>query len=472
MLLLRDLIRDLDIRFVAGEAGLDRPVRWVHISELADPTPWLSGGELLLTTGMKLTDEASQRAFVERLATHELAGLGLGVGFKHAEAPEALREAAADHGFPLFEIPYDVPFIAVTEKAFSHLVNEQYAVLQRALSAHERLERIVLSEQGLEGVTAALAALIGGTAMVFDGRGEELARSDGALPLPAEVLAATADEVRERARAGARRGYAPSGELHGRALALPIVRAPARRERRRPGTAGVARRRQGPWRARRVRPAGAAPGRHRRRAGAAAPPGGRRHGAAARGRRALGDGLGRAGGQRARAPARAVRAARPRRRARAHAAALRPRRRRGRAQRRAARRGARAGWPPAPGSSPARCSRSSAATGDDDLFGLAERVRGRVSRAAGLSLAAGAGRAVSAGDLRRTFHEARCALEAHELAGDANGNGERRRACSPPTATSARSSCCSRCRTTRRCGCSATRSSPRSRTARAPTAAS
>ena len=56
VLLLRDLIRDLDIRLVAGEAGLDRPVRWVHISELADPTPWLSGGELLLTTGMNLAE--------------------------------------------------------------------------------------------------------------------------------------------------------------------------------------------------------------------------------------------------------------------------------------------------------------------------------------------------------------------------------------------------------------------------------
>ena len=43
---------------------------------------------------------------------------------------------------------------------------------------------------------------------------------------------------------------------------------------------------------------------------------------------------------------------------------------------------------------------------------------------------------------------------------------------SRPTTTSAPSSCCSRCRTTRRCGCSATPSSPRSRTAKAPTAAS
>ena len=179
MLLLRDLIRDLDVRLVAGEEGLDRPVRWVHISELADPTPWLSGGELLLTTGMNLAADDEQRAFVERLAAHDLAGLGLGVGFAHPETPAALRAAAAELGFPLFEVPYEVPFIALTEKAFSHLVNEQYAVLQRALSAHERLERIVLSEQGLEGVAAALASLIGGTALVYDARGGALARSDG-----------------------------------------------------------------------------------------------------------------------------------------------------------------------------------------------------------------------------------------------------------------------------------------------------
>jgi len=193
VLLLRDLIRDLDVRLVAGEAGLDRPVRWVHISELSDPTPWLSGGELLLTTGMNLAEPAAQRAYVERLAAHDLAGLGLGTGFAHAQMPPAMLEAAAELGFPLFEVPYDVPFIALTEKAFSHLVNEQYAVLQRALSAHERLERIVLSEQGLEGVTAALASLIGGTALVYDARGGELARSDGGAPLPPDVLQATGD---------------------------------------------------------------------------------------------------------------------------------------------------------------------------------------------------------------------------------------------------------------------------------------
>src|SRR6185503_11535388 len=184
MLPLRDLLRDLELGVVAGEAGLDRAVRWVHSSELLDPTPWLSGGELLLTTGLQLTDDAVMRAYVARLAEHGLTGLGFGAGFGHEHVPQALRAAAAEHGFPVFEVPYEVPFIAITERAFSQLVNEQYAVLRRALAAHERLEKIVLSERGLDGVAAELASLIGGPALIFDGRGEVLAKRAARQGLP------------------------------------------------------------------------------------------------------------------------------------------------------------------------------------------------------------------------------------------------------------------------------------------------
>src|SRR5437764_3336815 len=110
MLPLRDLLRDLDVRVVAGEAGLDRPVRWVHISELADPTPWLSGGEVLLTTGMQLGDDARQREFIGRLADHQLAALGFGLGFGYDTVPPAILEVAAERQFPVFEVPYELPF--------------------------------------------------------------------------------------------------------------------------------------------------------------------------------------------------------------------------------------------------------------------------------------------------------------------------------------------------------------------------
>src|SRR5258708_20534811 len=67
---LRDLIAvdGLALRPRTGELGLDRPVRWVAPTELADPTPFMDGGELILTTGLRQRTTAAQTPFVEKLA--------------------------------------------------------------------------------------------------------------------------------------------------------------------------------------------------------------------------------------------------------------------------------------------------------------------------------------------------------------------------------------------------------------------
>jgi purine catabolism regulator len=224
MLTVRELLRELDVQVLAGEGGLDLPVRWVHISELTDPTPWLSGGELLLSTGMQLDTSDAQREFVMRLADAQLSGLGFGTGFSHSTVPAALLEAAAEREFPVFEVPYEVPFIAITEAAFTQLVNEQYAVLRRALAAHERLERIVLSEQGLEALAAALASLVGGSLLVFDGRGQPLVHRGFRRTVEPETVTLLGDELRERARRRDARAFLPLEVQEGnRGLALPVA---------------------------------------------------------------------------------------------------------------------------------------------------------------------------------------------------------------------------------------------------------
>ena len=226
MLTVRDLLKGLDVRLAAGEAGLDVPVRWVHISELADPTPWLRGGELLLTTGPALRDAAAQEAYVATLADHGLAGLGFGTGFGHETVPQALLDAAEARGFPVLEVPYELPFIAVTEHASTRLVNEQYALLRRSIAAQERLQRIVLSERGLDAIAGALAALVGGPVLVFDGRGAPLAHAAFRAELPEAVVAALGEELHERARRppdAASRAFVPAQpDLGSRALALPV----------------------------------------------------------------------------------------------------------------------------------------------------------------------------------------------------------------------------------------------------------
>src|SRR4051812_30189352 len=181
---------------------------------------------------MGLGEDASQRAYVDRLAEHGLAGLGFGLGFGHETIPGALLDAAVTRGFPLFCVPYELPFIAVTERAFTQLVNEQYAVLRRAIAGHERLQRIVLSERGLDVIAGTLSTLVGGAALVFDGRGEPLARRTFRRELEPDALAAVASELHERARNGDGRAFVPQHpDIAGRALALPVADAP---EARRP----------------------------------------------------------------------------------------------------------------------------------------------------------------------------------------------------------------------------------------------
>ncbi len=130
-LTVESLIGELGLELVSGQESAHAHVRWVHATELTDPTPWLKGGELLLTTGMQLDGAKSQRELIDRLADHEIAGLGFGTGFAHKKLPAALVTAARKRSFPLFEVPYELPFIAITERAFAQLVNERYEMLQR-----------------------------------------------------------------------------------------------------------------------------------------------------------------------------------------------------------------------------------------------------------------------------------------------------------------------------------------------------
>jgi purine catabolism regulator len=178
-----DLFRTtgLDIKPVAGNGGLSHPIRWVHVSELADPTRWLKGGELLLTTGMGVGKaQSQQRAYVRRLVRAGLAGLGFGTGFSFRSVPKAVIAASEEAAFPVFEVPYAVPFIAITELVFTRLVAEQYDLLSRSLDVEHNLTRGVLDGAGIVGVVSGLARAVGGWAVLFDLHGSRLAAEPGA----------------------------------------------------------------------------------------------------------------------------------------------------------------------------------------------------------------------------------------------------------------------------------------------------
>ncbi|MBG0828657.1 PucR family transcriptional regulator [Planomonospora sp. ID67723] len=199
---LRTIVRrlPLGLTVLAGEDALDRPVRWVAVSELEDPTPFLEGGELVLTTGMRL-DAARAQPYIRRLVARGVTGLGFGVGLGHETIPAELLEAAAGAGLPLVEVPRETPFVAVGKAVSDLLAAEQYEEISRAFATQGRLTRAALRPEGPRAVIDRLAGELGGWAALLDEAGA-VRHAAGRGAAGAEAVAPEIGRLRGRTREG------------------------------------------------------------------------------------------------------------------------------------------------------------------------------------------------------------------------------------------------------------------------------
>jgi len=148
---------------VHGRDLLDRVVRWVHTSELAEVPSLLKGGELLLTTGLGLAGRgpAAQVTYVNQLADHETAALALELGWTFKTVPEALVAAARQRDLPLIALHEIVPFVEITEEIQARLVNRQIEQLRLGRDVQRLLHELLLHQEGLSGLITALSQLAG-----------------------------------------------------------------------------------------------------------------------------------------------------------------------------------------------------------------------------------------------------------------------------------------------------------------------
>jgi hypothetical protein len=150
-----DPVRSTEPELLAGEASLDRPVRWVHSSEVYEGANFLDGGELLLTNGFGLTDadEGTRRQYVRELAARGAAGLAVEVGRSLVRMPEEVVDEARRLGLPLLALHRVVPFVRITEAA-------NRAIVARGLSG-----RSAARPWGDDHTAALLADLADGQAL-------------------------------------------------------------------------------------------------------------------------------------------------------------------------------------------------------------------------------------------------------------------------------------------------------------------
>lgn len=175
----RDLTQRADLGLVlsAGEAGASRTIRWAHAIELNDPTPYLFGGELVMTTGLTVgRSHAEQYDYVARLSEKNVAALAFDTGTTFSEVPSGILAAGDDLGLPILQVPVRTPFIAITRTVIDELTADELRTVQRVVDQQDVLVRATLRD-GAPGVVSALSRALAATVIVMATDGTLLAES-------------------------------------------------------------------------------------------------------------------------------------------------------------------------------------------------------------------------------------------------------------------------------------------------------
>ncbi|MFF2228894.1 PucR family transcriptional regulator [Streptomyces globisporus] len=208
--------KDLGLRRIAGPAEAE--LLWVHTSEMADPYPYLLGGELLLSAGVLLTDPDH---YVGRLVEAGAAALGFGVRPVHETVPGALIEACDRQGLPLLEVPPETPFTAIARAVWRLMAEARHRELRRVTRAQQALATAAARPDPVPAVLHQLATQLGGRAVLLTARGEEVHAAGRRLPTePAGALTRLARVVARQRPGSPASATDTHGDTHLSAYAL------------------------------------------------------------------------------------------------------------------------------------------------------------------------------------------------------------------------------------------------------------
>ncbi|GAA1404312.1 hypothetical protein AUR04nite_09260 [Glutamicibacter uratoxydans] len=120
-------------------------ITWGAVTELLDPSKFLTGREIVMTTGVRQKTAQSQADFVRILASADVVALAFGIGLEHESVPKTIIETAREVGLPVIEVPYRTPFAAISRLIAEALNADHVKRIENLLKAHQKLAQSLLS---------------------------------------------------------------------------------------------------------------------------------------------------------------------------------------------------------------------------------------------------------------------------------------------------------------------------------------
>ncbi|MBH0110396.1 PucR family transcriptional regulator ligand-binding domain-containing protein [Salinibacterium sp. NG22] len=205
--------RESLIANTALASRMTAPITWVHSSDLDDPTPFLSRGNVLLTDGAQFgfgadAERYDYDSYVARLIEAGLVGLGFATHFLHQGMPTGLAAACARAGFPLIDVPDRVPFIAVIREVADQIAAERSRRMAWSIAAHKAISYAALKPTGLRSTLIELERQLSCWVGLFDATGHP-------VPVPGQQRSGDrfAQPVRDEVARALRKGSRSSTAL-------------------------------------------------------------------------------------------------------------------------------------------------------------------------------------------------------------------------------------------------------------------
>ena len=105
-----------NMKLLAGQAGLCRPVQWIHIIETNEGAQFLHGNEVVITECIAGNDEEKLQRFVGTIYRLHASALIINIGMFIKTVPDSVIAFCEEKQLPLFALPWEVPLVDVTRE--------------------------------------------------------------------------------------------------------------------------------------------------------------------------------------------------------------------------------------------------------------------------------------------------------------------------------------------------------------------
>ena len=130
---LREIVKQvehLEMKLVAGEAGLDREVLWTHMVDSDTISAFLQGQELTFTTGIGISEKLPLLKLVQEVYRNGASGSVINIGPYVDKIGQDVLDFANEKAFPVFEVPWKIHMAEIMRIICFAITKEQQSRIE------------------------------------------------------------------------------------------------------------------------------------------------------------------------------------------------------------------------------------------------------------------------------------------------------------------------------------------------------